>query len=121
MIKRRQNNKKKLTCPHCGQTFHRAQALGGHIRYKHAETLASRPAAPKGRKKPETPVVAPEPNLEASRVAESVLGPVAVVAAVESLALPASVVSTESVATNSGGPPASENGAGRTHRAPGSD
>jgi hypothetical protein len=73
MIKRRQNNKKKLTCPRCGQTFHRAQALGGHIRYRHTETLASRHAAPKERKKVETPVVAPEPNLEASRVAESVL------------------------------------------------
>jgi len=119
MIKRRQNNKKKLTCPHCGQTFQRAQALGGHIRYKHAETLASRQAAPKRRKKVETSVTAPELNLEINSEAESVLGPVAVVAA--SLPLPASVVSTESVATNSGGPPASENGAGRTHRAPGSD
>jgi hypothetical protein len=76
--------------------------LGGHIRYRHTETLASRQAAPKRRKKRETPVAAPEPNLEASRVAESVLGPVAVVAAVESLALPASVVSTESAATNVG-------------------
>ena len=100
MIKRRQNNKKKLTCPHCGQTFHRAQALGGHIRYKHAETLASRPAAAKGRKKDETPVAAPEPNLEASRVAESMLEPVAVVAAVESSAV--LVVSTESAVTNTG-------------------
>ena len=102
MIKRRQNNKKKLTCPHCGQTFQRAQALGGHIRYKHAETLASRQAAPKGRKKVETSVAAPEPNFETNREAESVLEPVAVVATVESLVLPASVVSTESVATNSG-------------------
>ena len=102
MIKRRQNNKKKLTCPHCGQTFQRAQALGGHIRYRHTETLASRPAAPKKRKKAETPVAEPQPNLETNRVAESVLESVAVVAAVESLAPQASVVSTESVATNSG-------------------
>jgi hypothetical protein len=87
MIKQRQKNKKKLTCLHCRQTFQRAQALAGHIRYRHNETLASRQAAPKRRKKPETPVAAPEPNLEASRVAESVLGPVAVVAAVGSLAL----------------------------------
>ena len=102
MIKRRQNNKKKLTCPHCGQTFQRAQALGGHIRYKHAETLAPRQAAQKGRKKVETSVTAPEPNLEINREAESVLEPVAVVATVDSLAVPASVVSTDSVATNSG-------------------
>ena len=102
MIKRRQNNKKKLTCPHCGQTFQRAQALGGHIRYKHAETLAARPAAPRKRKKAERLVAAPEPNLETNRVAESLLEPVAVVAAVESLVLPASLVSTESVAKNDG-------------------
>jgi hypothetical protein len=102
MIKRRQNNKKKLTCPHCGETFQRAQALGAHIRYKHAETLASRPAAPKKRKKAETPVAEPQPNLETNRVAESVLESVAVVAAVESMALPASVVSTESVSPNGG-------------------
>ena len=100
MIKRRQNNKKKLTCPHCGQTFQRAQALGGHIRYKHAETLASTPAARKERKKAETPVAATEPNLETNRVAKSVLQPVAVVVAVESAGV--LVVSTESAATNSG-------------------
>ena len=102
MIKRKQNNEKKLTCPHCGQTFHRAQALGAHIRYRHTETLASRHAAPKERKKAKRPVATPEPNLEARRVVESVLEPVAVVAAVESLAVPASVVSTELVATNGG-------------------
>jgi hypothetical protein len=102
MIKRRQNNKKKLTCPHCGQTFQRAQALGGHIRYKHTEALASKHAAPKERKKAERPVAVPDPNLETNREAESVLESVAVVAAVASLALPASVVSTESVAPNGG-------------------
>ena len=92
-----------MTCPHCGQTFQRPQALGGHIRYKHAETLASSPTAPKERKKKaELPVVAPEPIVETNRMAESMLEPVAVVAAVESLIVPASVVSTESVATNSG-------------------
>ena len=101
MVKRRQNSKKKLTCPHCGQTFQRTQALGGHIRYKHAETLASKAVAPKEKKKKAAvPVVAPEPILEANRVAESVLEPVVVVAAVESPAVP--VVNTESAATNTG-------------------
>ena len=76
--------------------------MGGHIRYKHTEALASKHAAPKERKKAKRPVAAPDPNLETNREAESVLESVAVVAAVASLALPASVVSTESVATNSG-------------------
>jgi len=42
--------KKKLTCPHCGQTFNRSQGLAGHIRYKHAETLPSKTAQPKAKK-----------------------------------------------------------------------
>jgi uncharacterized C2H2 Zn-finger protein len=42
--------KKKLTCPHCDQTFNRSQGLAGHIRYKHAETLPSKTAQPKAKK-----------------------------------------------------------------------
>jgi uncharacterized C2H2 Zn-finger protein len=71
----RQNN--KLSCPHCGQTFQRAQALGGHIRYKHA-SLASKPARPKekekekkdnSRKAPESlPVTTPAPTVPAASV-----------------------------------------------------
>ena len=32
-------NRKALSCPHCGKTFQRAQALGGHVRYVHADKL----------------------------------------------------------------------------------
>ena len=39
MPKATQNRKKALSCPHCGKTFQRAQALGGHVRYVHADKL----------------------------------------------------------------------------------
>jgi hypothetical protein len=39
MPKARPNRKKALSCPHCGKTFQRAQALGGHVRYVHADKL----------------------------------------------------------------------------------
>jgi uncharacterized C2H2 Zn-finger protein len=39
MPKATQNRKKALRCPHCGKTFQRAQALGGHVRYVHADKL----------------------------------------------------------------------------------
>jgi hypothetical protein len=45
--------KKKLTCPHCDQTFNRSQGLAGHIRYKHAERLPSKTAQPKAKNEEE--------------------------------------------------------------------
>jgi uncharacterized C2H2 Zn-finger protein len=39
MPKATPNRKKALSCPHCGKTFQRAQALGGHVRYVHADKL----------------------------------------------------------------------------------
>jgi hypothetical protein len=69
-IPNRPNN--KLSCPHCGQTFQRAQALGGHIRYKHASTLAAKPTRPQAkekekkdnrRKAPALPVTTPAPTV----------------------------------------------------------
>ena len=39
-----QKQNKKPTCPHCGQTFSRPQALGGHIRYKHGSISPPQPA-----------------------------------------------------------------------------
>src|SRR5437764_7759240 len=43
-IQERKN--KKLTCPHCGQTYNRRPQLAAHIRDKHAATLPSRIAQP---------------------------------------------------------------------------
>jgi len=37
----------KLTCVHCGQTYHTPRELAGHIRSQHADTLPSRTAPPK--------------------------------------------------------------------------
>jgi hypothetical protein len=102
MLKRR-TNKKKLICPRCGQTFQRAQALGGHIAYKHADKLASKPAQLiKRKKKSEARVTVPPPIPETDRVAEPVLESVPVVAAVESSAVPALVVTAASAAANAG-------------------
>ena len=39
----------KLTCVHCGQTYHTPRELAGHIRSHHADTLPSRPAPPKAK------------------------------------------------------------------------
>ena len=39
MPKATPNRKRALVCPHCGKTFQRAQALGGHVRYVHADKL----------------------------------------------------------------------------------
>jgi hypothetical protein len=41
---------KKLTCPHCGQTYNRPRELAGHMRYQHADTLPARTAPPKAKK-----------------------------------------------------------------------
>lgn len=62
-----QKQNKKLTCPHCGQTFGRAQALGGHIRFKHGSISSSLPAqAEAGKAKnvaaPPTPERVPAPE-----------------------------------------------------------
>ena len=39
----------KLTCVHCGQTYHTPRELAGHIRSQHADTLPSRTAPPKAK------------------------------------------------------------------------
>src|ERR1700687_3591776 len=39
----------KLTCVHCGQTYHTPRELVGHIRSQHADTLPSRTAPPKAK------------------------------------------------------------------------
>ena len=62
-----QKQNKKLTCPHCGQTFGRAQALGGHIRFKHpsipsseaAQAEVKEVAAPPTRKRVPAPESSP--------------------------------------------------------------
>src|SRR5438270_857576 len=39
----------KLTCVHCGQTYHTPRELAGHIRSQHADTLPSRTGPPKAK------------------------------------------------------------------------
>src|SRR2546426_3881545 len=39
----------KLTCVHCGQTYHTPRELAGHIRFQHADTLPARTAPPKAK------------------------------------------------------------------------
>ncbi|PYT18569.1 MAG: hypothetical protein DMG59_03890 [Acidobacteria bacterium] len=46
----RKQHKQKLTCPHCGQTFQRPQAVASHIRYKHAGGLLSKQTQPRAKK-----------------------------------------------------------------------
>jgi hypothetical protein len=43
----------KLTCVHCGQTYHTPRELAGHIRSQHADTLPSRTAPPKAKQQEE--------------------------------------------------------------------
>jgi hypothetical protein len=69
---------KKLTCPHCGQTFARPQALGGHIRYKHGSLTSPQPAQAEAK---QVKKAATTPKPKSLVTAESLPSPVNVPAA----------------------------------------
>ena len=55
----------KLTCVHCGQTYHTPRELAGHIRSQHADTLPSRTGPPKAKQEENgssVPVSVPVPS-----------------------------------------------------------